>query len=146
MLSLTIVALEERLQRMAEIPPMIEKASMDAWAAKQSIAMLERDIEERRRELEFDVRTDKETYKNEAARDLAIRQAMAKDDGVRRRLGEIAETEKIKTMAERSLWTLRDEFTTIKYHVRASIAVIEGLTDVVVKGVLLGKKPATDNW
>lgn len=141
-LSLTLEELEARFVEWRDMPQRIERASRDAWDAKQRITALQQEIDERRWTLEYDIRTDKAKYPNEASRELAIKQAMAADEGVQTRLREIAEWEEIKMRNERLQWTLKDEATILKYHIRASVAVLEGLADPVVREIINGERKA----
>lgn len=140
LLRCTIADIDQLLTDLKDLPRQIEDKGRESWELKQQIASLQSEIDERRYQLEYEIRTDKETYKNEASREAAIRTAMNADDGVRRRMKDIADYENMKQMCDRSTWKLKDEFTVLKYQLRASCGVLEGLCDPIVREVLHGKR------
>lgn len=142
LLRLKISDLENMLRDLEAMPADIERLSRESWEMKVKIAALQWDISTRKAELEYEVRTDKEKYKNEGERNAAIAILLQNDEGVERRRKEILDLESIKEITDKQIWKRKDEFTVLKYSLRASCAVIEGLCDPIVKEVLLGKQNA----
>lgn len=126
-LLLSIKDLNERLTYWDTIPAMIKQASEDSFAAKKSIEVLETAIREREYEIQFEVDTDRATYKTKELRDARKAQLASGDAGIVRRRREIADYEKIKMIADRQMWQLKDEAAMIKAQIQASVAVITAL-------------------
>lgn len=115
------------------MPARMETLSRESWEQKRYIASLQEQIKDQRMALEYEIRTDKATYKNNDERVAAIEYKLSQDPIVQKLKKEIDSYDEIREITERQKWQIKDEFTVLKYTLRASCAVIEGLSDPIVR-------------
>lgn len=133
MLRIKISDINRMLADLQAMPARMETLSRESWEQKRYIASLQEQIKDQRMALEYEIRTDKATYKNNDERVAAIEYKLSQNPIVQKLKKEIDSYDEIREITERQKWQIKDEFTVLKYALRASCAVIEGLSDPIVR-------------